>query len=138
MASDPPKGVVIDVPTDTLNVTAHAPTVEVGSAYASTALAFRAPARQAAVLALAPKFQAIPDAVLHTIVAGAEPAAPHVGNPDFPEEMLRELSRFEQDQREAERLRQDARQSRKWSLVEKIALLIIGGVVTLVVKALFF
>ena len=120
-------------------------TVTVGSAFASTALAYPAPERQAAVLALAPKFQALPDPVLHTIVAGAEPAGPHLGTPDFPEEMLRELGRFEQGEREAQRVREEAEDAkreatreRRWSFAEKAALLIIGGIVTLVVKALFF
>ena len=68
----------------------------VGAAFASTAAAFQAPERQAAVLALEPLYSALPDAVLHTIVAGAEQAGPHLGNPDFSEKMLRELGRFEQ------------------------------------------
>jgi hypothetical protein len=94
--------------------------------------------RETAVLALEPKFQALSDAILHLIVAGVEKIGPHVENPDFPEDMLQAFARFEQDQRETKRLRENARQERRWSFVEKIALLVIGGLVTLGLKALFF
>ena len=121
-----------------MKIRTYAPTVEVGSAFASTALAYPAPERQAAVLALAPKYQAMPDPVLHTIVAGVEPAGPHLGNPDFPEEMLRALGRFEQGEREAESARQEAARLRRRSFGEKVLLLILGGIVTLGLKALLF
>ena len=90
-----------------------------------------------AVLALEPKFQALSDAILHLIVAGVERAGSNVGNPDFPEDMLRRLRGTNQEKREAERLRETARQERRASFIQNIAL-IIGGLVTLGLKALLF
>ncbi len=101
----------------------------VGSAFASTAAAFDAPERQAAVLALEPVYRELTDPILHVIVAGVEPAGPHLGNPDFTEEMLRELGRAEQDRRTTERLKEEANSARRWSLGEKLLLLVIGTVI---------
>ena len=163
--SSAPKDVHVTLDTGHVRVQGHAPTVVVGSAYVAAAAALndltlnewiKAPARhspgdadevwssirvskrETAVLALEPKFQALSDAILHLIVAGVEKVGPHVGNPDFPEDMLQAFARFEQDQRETKRLRENARQERRWSFIEKIALLIVGGIVTLGLKALFF
>lgn len=122
-------------PYGTLHTTVR---TEVGSAFASTAAAFEAPDRQEAVLALAPLYRDLSDAVLHTIVEGVEPAGPYLNNPDFPEEMLRALGKFEQDERKAFRERQETQRTRKRSFIDKVVLLVIGGVVTLALKALFF
>ena len=94
--------------------------------------------RETAVLELEPRFQALPSAILHLIVEGVEPARPHVGNPDFSEDMLKAFARYEQEQREAKRLRASAKQDRRVSFIEKTVLLIIGGIVTLGLKSLFF
>jgi hypothetical protein len=94
--------------------------------------------RETAVLEMEPRFQALSNAILHLIVEGVEPARPHVGNPDFSEDMLKAFARYEQEQREAKRLRASAKQDRRVSFIEKAALLIIGGIVTLGLKALFF
>ncbi len=110
----------------------------VGSAFASTAAAFDAPERQAAVLALEPLYSKLPDPILHTIVEGVEPAGPHLGNPDFPEDMLKELARFVRDNRKEALARQETRRTRTWSFVEKAVLLVIGGIVTLALKAWLF
>ena len=110
----------------------------IGSAFASAAAAFEAPERQAAVLALEPLYSELPDPILHTIAEGVEPAGPHLGNPDLPEEMLKELGRFVRDNRKDAVARQEARTTRTWSFVEKAVLLVIGGIVTLALKALFF
>ena len=106
---------------------------KIGAAFASTAAAFDAPERQAALLALETLYSKLPDPILHTIVEGVEPAGPHLGNPDFPEDMLRELARFEQGSRETEHLKQEAKNARRWSLGEKVVILIVG----LVAGALF-
>jgi hypothetical protein len=168
----PGGGVDVTLDTGHVRVQGYAPTVVVGSAYASAAAAIRewreaavqAPAtdasevlsptdadevlssiargrvskREAAVLELEPRFQALSNAILHLIVEGVEPARPHVGNPDFSEDMLQAFARYEQEQREAKRLRESAKQDRRVSFIEKIALLVIGGIVTLGLKALFF
>lgn len=164
--SSAPKDAHVTLDTGHVRVQGHAPTVVVGSAYVAAAAALndltlnewiaKAPARhfpsdadevwssirvskrETAVLALEPKFQTLSDAILHLIVEGVEPARPHVGDPDFSEDMLQAFARYEQEQREAKRLRESAKQDRRVSFIEKIALLVIGGLVTLGLKALFF
>jgi hypothetical protein len=59
---------------------------------------------ESAGLELEPRFQALSNAILHLVVEGVEPASPHVGNPDFSEDMLKAFARYEQEQREAKRL----------------------------------
>jgi len=86
---------------------ASSPTVTV-SAYASTAAAFSAPEQQAAVLALEPKLEALPDMVLVAIGHGEEPAGPHLGNPNLPEGTLKPLAANELTRRKG------ARENRRW------------------------
>jgi hypothetical protein len=139
--SSPRRDVHVTLGTGHVKVQGYAPTVVVGSAYASAASALPSPDRKAAVLALEPKFQALPHPILHLIVEGAERAGPHVGNPDFAEEMLQAFARYEQGEREKERLRGEAERARRASLVEKIVLLVVGGIIGGVgfwLKALFF
>ena len=146
--SSAPKDVHLTPDTGHVRVRGHAPTVVVGSAYVAAAAALNdltlnawiaeAPARHShddvaevwsstrvakratAVLALEPKFQALSDAILHLIVEGVEPARPHVGNPDFSEDMLQAFARYEQEQREAKRLRESAKQDRRVAFIEKV------------------
>jgi hypothetical protein len=123
------------------DVSADGPTADfrsAGSAYAAAAAADRMNAgvfdRQTAVLALEPKFQALSGAIIHLIVAGVERAGPHVGNPDFPENMLQAFAQYEQEKREAKRLR-------RWNLGLAVltgTIAILSPVATLVVQALFF
>ncbi len=88
-------------------VRTYPPTVTV-SAYASTAAAFSAPEQQAAVLALEPKLEALPDMVLVAIGHGEEPAGPHLGNPNLPEGTLKPLAANELTRRKG------ARETRRW------------------------
>ena len=90
--------------------------------------------RERAVLALEPKFQALSDPILHLVVAGVERVGPHVGNPDFPTDMLQAFARYEQEKREYKR-------SRRWNLGLAILagiIAILSPIATLIVQALFF
>lgn len=111
---------------------------KVGSAFASTAAAFEAPDRQEAVLALAPMYRELSDAILHTIVEGVEPAGPHLNNPEFPEEMLRALGKFEQDERKAFRERRETQRTKTRAFIERLVLLSIGTFLGVVIKSWFF
>ncbi len=101
-----------------------------GSASASaTATAVSVVDRQAAIHALEPKIQALSATILNAIAAGAEPAGPHLENPDFPEELFRTLARDEQGQRENARLKQEATSARRWSLAEKALLVLLASAI---------
>ena len=80
----------------------------VGSVYQSTASAFSATEQQAAVLALKPKLESLPDMVLVAIGYGEEPAGPHLGNPNLPEGTLKPLAANELTRRKG------VRENRHW------------------------
>jgi hypothetical protein len=127
--SSAPKDTHVTLGTGHLRVQGYTPTVTVGSAYAAAASVVPAPDRRAALLALEPTFQALPNPILHLIVEGAERAGPHVGNPDFPEETLQAFARYEQDQREKERLRKEAERAQRASWMKDFGLLVVGGII---------
>jgi hypothetical protein len=68
---------------------------------------------------------------------GTERAGPYVGNPDFPEEKLQAFARYEKGEREKQRLREETGRAGRASLVERIVLLVIGGIITGIITALF-
>lgn len=114
-----------------------------GSAYVSAATAIfdrEKPERAEAMMALEARFQALPDALLHTIVEGTESASQYVGNPDFSDETLQSLARFEKGERENARLREEVRAGRRWSLTEKIVVgivLVVAGIVGFLIRGQF-
>jgi len=139
--SSAPKDVHVTLDTGHVRVQGYAPTVTVGSAYAAAASLLPAPDRKAALLALQPTFQALPNPILHLIVEGAERAGPYVGNPDFPEETLQAVARYEQGEREKERLREEAKRAQRASWMKDLGLLVVGGIITgigFLLKAWFF
>jgi hypothetical protein len=128
-------------PLGTKHTKVRLPATAVGSAYVAASVVLAAGSasvsatavsvvdRQTAILALEPKVQALHAAILHAIVAGTEPAGPHLGNPDFSEDLLKEFARYEQGEREAKSVRQEAARIRRWSLTEKILVVVVSGAV---------
>jgi hypothetical protein len=115
------------------------------SALLSALLAQKEPDRHDELLALVPKIESLDSRVLRVIVDGAEPAAPFLGSPDFPEETLRVLARTVQDDRELQRSREEEGAKEKIAFRGKALLAVltatsglISAATILVLKEIFF